>query len=373
MRGAILALSIAALGVIGLGVVMLAQPVGACPACVVVPLQRALIVAVGDLIALAVCVLALVNAARGRDWIAFGALALLIVLALGGNLYLHYAIQRASGQRGSSGSGLPQPPLVDIAAMLVGLALRVATLLYAVLLAAHRSHDIATAGLGALTLIALIAAAPPWVVFNPSTAAPMLMAKAAPTSADCSNGQYPPITLQNSGGGTLKWTSFAAFNAVTIAPATGSLATGQSQTVTLHGSYAATHDPPNVGVEFDSNGGSERVEIACQDVPTRSAGAGSALRVSPTSVTASCALGTYPPISVTNIGQAAIQWSATTKVDTITLAPASGTLQPGASQTIAISGTTSGGVHHLLPRHAIERYDHLQLGRIEKISMQAAG
>jgi len=35
------------------------------------------------------------------------------------------------------------------------------------------------------------------------------------------------------------------------------------------------------------------------------------------------------------------QWSAITKVAEITLTPASGTLQPGASQTIAISGTTS--------------------------------
>jgi uncharacterized membrane protein YhaH (DUF805 family) len=353
MRGAILALSIVALGVIGLGVVVAAQPVGPCPACVVVPLQRLFIGDIGVLVALAAGVLALVNTSRGRDWMAFGALALLIVLVLGGNLYLTYAIRRVTGQGRSPSSGLPQPPLLDIAALLIGLALPVATLLYAVLLTARRAHDVATVGLSALTLIALVAAAPPWVVFNPSTAAPMLTAQAAATSADCARGQYPPIMLQNSGGGTLKWTSFAAFNAVIIAPAAGSLSSGQSQTVALHGSYAASPDHPAVGVEFDSNGGSERVEFACRGVPTATAGAGSALRVSPTSATASCALGEYPPISIRNTGQTAIQWSAITKVAGITLTPASGTLQPGASQAIAISGTASGAFTIFFPSTAL--------------------
>jgi hypothetical protein len=115
-------------------------------------------------------------------------------------------------------------------------------------------------------VIIFSATAPPWLVLNPANGAPIL-ALVVPTSAvDCAHGIYPPFTVCNTGGGTLRWHfAFAAFDAVTTTPTSGALGPGQSQPVTVVGAYAPPPvRPREVGVELDSNGGNQRAIFPCQ-------------------------------------------------------------------------------------------------------------
>ena len=60
-----------------------------------------------------------------------------------------------------------------------------------------------------------------------------------------------------------------------------------------------------------------------------------------TSATADCASGAYPPITVTNSSAQTRQWTAKSQDPSVTAAPAAGSLAPGASVTITLSGKTS--------------------------------
>jgi len=102
------------------------------------------------------------------------------------------------------------------------------------------------------------------------TATPSLTATAAPaaakisvspTSADafCGNGQYPPISVKNIGGGTLNWSAQASDQAATLNPNQGSLAAGASQSLTISGS----HPGPSLNITFASNGGNATVTFTC--------------------------------------------------------------------------------------------------------------
>jgi hypothetical protein len=86
-----------------------------------------------------------------------------------------------------------------------------------------------------------------------------------PSTADafCLNGQYPPITVKNSGGGTLSWSAQASDQAVTVNPNQGSLAAGASKSLTISGSHPA---PPGstLSINFTSNGGNATVTFTCK-------------------------------------------------------------------------------------------------------------
>src|SRR5207342_3313179 len=99
--------------------------------------------------------------------------------------------------------------------------------LYSLLIDRPMPRSVSVGGLAALTLGALLLAAPPWIVFNPANGAPVLAIDDPQTSADCAHGQYPPITIRNTGGGMVNWHfAVAAFDAVTTTPSSGSLARG---------------------------------------------------------------------------------------------------------------------------------------------------
>jgi hypothetical protein len=68
------------------------------------------------------------------------------------------------------------------------------------------------------------------------------------------------------------------------------------------------------------------------------------LTVSPTQTTAFCLNNTYPAITVKNTGGQQLNWSATgpSTPAVVTPSPANGLLDPGASQTINVSGSSPG-------------------------------
>jgi hypothetical protein len=89
---------------------------------------------------------------------------------------------------------------------------------------------------------------------------PQLNVSPAQTPVYCLNGQYPDITVTNTGGQQLNWSATGPTNPdVTLNPASGSLPPGQSQTVKVSGS----RPPPTVSIQFTSNGGNATVTYTC--------------------------------------------------------------------------------------------------------------
>jgi hypothetical protein len=266
LKRAILIASVAALILVVAGGVITRIPDGLSPGLLfpLRQLQGGLVVQLGVYVAVVAAILCAIDAVQRRDWLAVSASLLLTLLGLGGGPYLAIAVA-TTNQGGISGSGSPQLGLVSLATTFIGLGLPLATFLYALLSERSMPRSVPVGALAALTLGALLFAAPPWIVFNPANGAPVLAIDDPQTSADCAHGQYPPITVRNTGGGTVNWHfAVAAFDAVTTAPSSGSLAQGQTQAVTLVGAYSPSADrPQEVGVEFDSNGGNQRVTIPC--------------------------------------------------------------------------------------------------------------
>lgn len=64
----------------------------------------------------------------------------------------------------------------------------------------------------------------------------------------------------------------------------------------------------------------------------------SALRVAYPSAGANCAAGVYPPVTLTNTGSSAIPWSAQVTDSHLVITPSTGSLGPGQSTQIVISG-----------------------------------
>ncbi len=79
------------------------------------------------------------------------------------------------------------------------------------------------------------------------------------TTAFCGNGRYPPLKVQNIGGGTLNWSATASDSGITLTPASGSLGPGEIQTVTAQGSAPGSTQ----SIVFTSNGGSSTVTFTC--------------------------------------------------------------------------------------------------------------
>ncbi len=268
MQRVIVIVSVVALALFALGLIVALMPTDPCPGCIITPqaILAGLIVGVGVLVAVVAGILTAIDAGQRRDGMALGGIILLMALSEGGHLYFQAAVAVTAIGPGAPGSGAPQPVLLNAANLLLYVALPLATLLYGLLSAQRGPRVTMVTGLATLTLVALVIAAPPWVVFNPANGAPALAVNAPQTSADCAHGQYPPMTIKNTGGGTLTWHfGAAAFDAVTISPTSGTLAAGQSQVAMIVGAYSPPPDrPQEVGVEIDSNGGSQRVIYPCQ-------------------------------------------------------------------------------------------------------------
>lgn len=75
----------------------------------------------------------------------------------------------------------------------------------------------------------------------------------------CLLGHYGDLTLKNSGGSDLTWTATSSAANVKPDPASGTLAAGATQNVTLGG----THLGKSFTVTFSGNGGDATVTITC--------------------------------------------------------------------------------------------------------------
>jgi hypothetical protein len=82
----------------------------------------------------------------------------------------------------------------------------------------------------------------------------------ADSSAFCLNGQYPTITVVNSGGGTLTWSAKPSYSGMTVTPSSGTLSATEAQVVTVSGSAP----PPTESVSFTSNGGNATITFNCK-------------------------------------------------------------------------------------------------------------
>lgn len=76
---------------------------------------------------------------------------------------------------------------------------------------------------------------------------------------------------------------------------------------------------------------------------TRNTGPGApiTIHVTQSTYTADCASGIYPTITLTNSGNKTLQWTATSQDPNITARPSQGSLNPGATATVSLSGKTS--------------------------------
>lgn len=79
---------------------------------------------------------------------------------------------------------------------------------------------------------------------------PVLQVAPSGGVASCASGNYPPITLMNTGMRTVTWIASPQDPNVTSTPASGDLAAGASVTVTLGGATSAT----DVIVQFQTSG-----------------------------------------------------------------------------------------------------------------------
>lgn len=65
-----------------------------------------------------------------------------------------------------------------------------------------------------------------------------------------------------------------------------------------------------------------------------------ALQVTQSGSQADCARGTYPAITLTNTGKQALKWAAKSQDPNVTAVPVSGSLAPGTSITVSLTGAT---------------------------------
>lgn len=66
-----------------------------------------------------------------------------------------------------------------------------------------------------------------------------------------------------------------------------------------------------------------------------------ALRVTQSDAVADCAAGSYPRVTLTNIGAQTVTWTAVPRAASVTTTPSSGSLAPGESIAVTLSGATS--------------------------------
>ncbi len=78
-------------------------------------------------------------------------------------------------------------------------------------------------------------------------------------TGNCLLGQYPDLTVKNDGGSDLTWTATPSDSGVQASPASGTLAAGETQTVSLSG----LHVGKSFTVTFSGNGGDATVTITC--------------------------------------------------------------------------------------------------------------
>jgi hypothetical protein len=226
-----------------------------------------LIAVIGVLLSFTAAVLACIDAGRRGDWLSAGLILLQLVLSASAVIYLVVAVNATSGPNGPV-AGAPSSSLVATIGSLCVLALPVSLLLYGLLSNVGGTRRITLATLAVLVVLAPLVVAPPWVAFTARSNVPVLSMNFPNTSVSCPEGPFPPVTLTNTGGGSLQWSAAVVGKStivpVTISPSSGTLAPGESQTVAFLAPAApAVGTYQAVSITIRSNGGEGGVVYLC--------------------------------------------------------------------------------------------------------------
>lgn len=153
-----------------------------------------------------------------------------------------------------------------------------------------------------------------------------------------------PLTVQNTGSGTLSWSAAFAPAWLSASSSSGNLSAGASQTVTLFADTA--------GLSAGSHSGTVTITAAgAVNTPqtvgvTLTISQAPVIGLTPSSLTFDAPQGGANPgaksISLTNQGGGTLAWSASTNAAWLSVSPPSGTLVSGTPQTLAVSVNTSG-------------------------------
>ena len=149
--------------------------------------------------------------------------------------------------------------------------------------------------------------------------------------------------MTNTGGGTLAWSAVTNQPWLSLSQATGSLASGQSEDVTVRvvstslaaGSYSGR-------VTITDPAASNSPQVVAVNLTISSA---PAIGVAPNTLTFSADEGSSPAdqlLTVTNVGGGTLAWQAAADQTWVGLSPSTGTGGAGQSQTVTVSVNSSG-------------------------------
>jgi len=160
----------------------------------------------------------------------------------------------------------------------------------------------------------------------------------SPTSLDFgTTGVSLPITVKNTGGGTLSWNASESLDWLSLNKTSGSLGAGSSENVTA--TVSRTGKSPgtyNGTISFTSNGGNQNVSVS-MTVP----GADPVLSVSPTSYDFGTSETSYQ-FTVKNTGGGTLNWNASESLDWLSLNKTSGSLGAGISENVTATVSRTG-------------------------------
>lgn len=178
---------------------------------------------------------------------------------------------------------------------------------------------------------------PPRIGLSPST-----LSFAAPVSGP--DPASKTVTIQNTGGGTLDWTSSFSPSWLTGSPSSGTLTAGASQDVTLSVNVA--------GLSSGTHNGTMTVTATGASNSPQTGGVTLTLSATPTIGLTPPTLafdaaqgGTAPPskaLSLTNVGGGTLNWTAAATASWLGVAPTSGGLSGGLSQALTVTVDPTG-------------------------------
>jgi murein DD-endopeptidase MepM/ murein hydrolase activator NlpD len=214
-----------------------------------------------------------------------------------------------------------------------------------------------TAGLTPASYTGTITVAAPGAANSPQsvpvslvvTAAPVPALSVSPTSLTFSTqqGSNPAgqtLTISNTGEGTLTWTASEPITWLVGSPGSGTLATGQSATITFTVNTAGLSPASYTGTITVTAPGAAN---SPRNIPvTLTVTASPAvLAVTPSALVLNGQVGSSPPaptITISNSGGTALSWSASESLSWLNLSSTSGTVAAGGSASITASINTTG-------------------------------
>ena len=149
------------------------------------------------------------------------------------------------------------------------------------------------------------------------------------------------FTVTNSGGGTLNWTASENATWLTVSPTGGSLAAGDSASVTAEvTSQTLSASSYSAPITVSGSGAAARTVTVDLQV-----GAGPSIRVTPTVLSFSTVVGSNPTprtqtFTVTNSGGGTLNWTASENATWLTVSPTGGSLAAGDSASVTAEVTS---------------------------------